>query len=84
MFTQKRMGGRMRKQKCIVVIAVFVGLFFPARVCLASEPGTVIQLSMGMVILGGAIFFRGGSFTLKKIMNRKKRKKEHSNDRAGK
>ena len=71
-------------RKGLLIAAVLTGLFFPARVCLASEPGTVIQLSMGMVILCGAIFFRGGSLTLKKIMNRKKRKKEHSNDRAEK
>ena len=67
----------MSKRKCIVAIAVFVGLFFPARICLASEPGTVIQLSMGLVIMGGVVLFGGGSLSLRKVIRKNKEKKRN-------
>ncbi len=64
----------MGKGKWFVIAAALTGLFYPVSTCLASEPGTVIQLSMGMVILGGAIFFSGGSLGLKKMLKKKRQK----------
>ena len=60
----------MRKGLLIVVVAI--SLFSPVRICLAGEPGTRIQLSMGMVILGGAVLFSGGSLSLKKMLKKRR------------
>lgn len=63
----------MRKGLIIAVVA----LFFPARICLANESSTIIQLSMGLVIIGGAVLFRSGFWGLEKL---RKKRKERTDD----